>query len=208
MILNKINGWIKEIIGEEKQHEMLTQNEDNKHTSFFFEEIEQEESYESDLEDYILPLEGDEDDDIENIQYHTTPKEARRAFVQTCIEFIEASTCREVLYDTDLLIGTIKSNHLVLLPVDHPIVNMLMQDSDMHPGEETYDPIDEINIIDGTSTLYIYSWDAVKMAIYAIQEMFVEFDKKLDKTWVIPYPVKDEEVEHLEEDINIIIEEV
>lgn len=205
MILSTINGWIKEIIGEEKQHEMLIQSEDSDHTSFFFGETEQEESYESDLEDYISPS---DDEDEENVQYHTTPKEARNAFVQTCIEFIEARTGREALHDTDLLIGAIKSDHLVFLPVDHPIVNMLMQDSDMHPGEETYDPIDEINAVNGTVTLYVYSWEAVKMAIYAIQEMFVEFDKKLEQTWVISYPIKDEEVERLEEDINVIIEDV
>ena len=56
-----------------------------------------------------------------------------------------------------------------------------MQDSEKHPGEEEYDPVDEINRT-RHETLYVYQWHDVQTAVAAICEMYPE---SLEKTWVI-----------------------
>lgn len=218
MLLGKIGGWFKEMVGEDHSNPLiglmndasLSDGGNNDRDTLLglsplaLEEGEEgdEESYESDLDDYIV---ADDDDDIENAQYFATPEEARRAFVKSCNDFIELKTGRCALHDTDLLVNCIRQEDVILLPTDHPLVNMLMQDSDTHPGDEQYDPIDEIDSKAGI--FYVYLWQTVETAVSAVVEMFELEQQKLEQTWIFSYTTLDEkEEQHGQENINIVIE--
>ena len=207
MIISTLNSWYNEIIGDEHKDgfnnpltALMAHREGEEHVSLFInEDDDDDDDNESDFEDY---LEDDDDDDPENVQYHATPEEARNAFVKLCTDFVEARVGRPITYDSDLLANVIviDDEEKAILSIDHPIVNMLMQDSDMHPDDNgEYDPIDEIG------SMYVYTLETIKVAIISITEMFAESGVELEKTWIISHPERNEEVERDEKDINVIV---
>ena len=157
-----------------------------------------ESDYDEDYYDEDAENNSYDEEDVENVQYHASPEEARIAFVQEYTTYVEVRIGHHPVYDTDLLCNTVRRDYTILIPHDHPLANMLLQDNEKHPEDDEFKPYDVYDMGEDGEML-AFSWESVKIALSSVKEMF---QLRLVDTGIIPSPEKEKEEQYPDSSIN------